>query len=81
VAQIPYFPDMFTQLYQSGEISGKQDETLTRLHTYYEEEGFRKLHTFCRVLMFTIYFSIAILIGIFVIRFWTNYFSTMLNGL
>jgi type II secretory pathway component PulF len=80
VAQIPYFPDMFTQLYQSGEISGKQDETLARLHTYYEEEGFRKLQTFCRALMLTLYFTLAILIGIFVIRFWTGYFNTLLNS-
>lgn len=80
VAQIRYFPDMFAQLYHSGEISGKQDETLNRLHTFFEEDGFRKLHTFSRVLMFAIYFSIAILIGIFIIRFWTAYFNTMVNS-
>ncbi len=68
VAQIPYFPEMFTQLYQSGEISGKMDETLARLHTYFEEEGFNKLHLFCRVLGFGLYFAMAILVGIFVIR-------------
>ena len=81
VAQIRYFPDMFTQLYQSGEISGKMDETLTRLHTYYEEEGFRKLHSFGRFLSFGIYMAIAITIGIFVIRFWTNYFSAAMNAI
>lgn len=81
VSQIRYFPDLFAQLYHTGEISGKQDETLTRLHTYYEEEGFRKLQTFSRILMYTIYFSIAILIGLFVIRFWTGYFNTMLNAI
>lgn len=81
VAQIKYFPDMFTQLYQSGEISGKMDETLARLHTYYEEEGFRKLQNFGRLLTFAIYFLIAILIGIFVIRFWMNYFSATLNAI
>jgi type II secretory pathway component PulF len=80
VAQIPYFPEMFTQLYQTGEISGKQDETLNRLHAYFEEEGFRRLQAFCRVLNFTIYFGMAILIGVFVIRFWIGYFNTMLNA-
>ncbi len=81
VAQIRYFPDMFTQLYQSGEISGKMDETLTRLHTYFEEEGFRKLQTFSRILTFAIYFAIAIMIGVFVIRFWTNYYAAAMNAI
>jgi type II secretory pathway component PulF len=80
VAQIPYFPEMFAQLYQSGEISGKMDETLARLHTYFEEEGFHKLQTFCRVLGYTLYFAMAILAGIFIIRFWTGYFSQALGS-
>jgi type II secretory pathway component PulF len=81
VAQIRYFPDMFTQLYQSGEISGKLDETLTRLHTYYEEEGFRNLQTFCRVLNYALYFLMAGIAALFIIRFWLNYFSTITNSL
>jgi type IV pilus assembly protein PilC len=81
VAQIAYFPEMFTQLYQSGEVSGKLDEALGRLHTYFEEEGFRQLQTFCRVLNFTLYFTMAAMAALFIIRFWLNYFSTALNGL
>jgi type II secretory pathway component PulF len=81
VAQIRYFPDMFAQLYQSGEISGKLDETLTRLHTYFEDEGFRKLQAFCRVLNFVIYFTIAITVAIFVINFWRQYFGAALGAL
>jgi type IV pilus assembly protein PilC len=80
VAQIPYFPEMFAQLYQSGEISGKMDETLTRLHTYFEEEGFNKLRTFCRVLGYGLYFSMAILAGYYIIHFWLNYFGQALGG-
>jgi type II secretory pathway component PulF len=80
VAQIPYFPDMFMQLYQSGEISGKLDDTLTQLHTYFEEEGFRLLQTFCRILNFGLYFTIAIVVAINVIRFYANYFGEALKG-
>lgn len=80
VAQIKYFPDMFVQLYQSGEISGKTTEILTQLHTYYEEEGFRKLHAFGRIVSFVIYFLIAGFIGYFVIHFWINYFNAALNA-
>lgn len=80
VAQIPYFPEMFTQLHHTGEISGRMDETLTRLHTYFEDEGFRKLQIFCRVLNYLIYFTIAIGIGIFVIHFWVNYYRNLVNS-
>jgi type II secretory pathway component PulF len=80
VAQINYFPDTFTQLYQSGEISGKMDDTLIHLRTFYEEEGFRKLTSFRYIVTYVVYFAIAIAIGIFIIRFWLNYFSTALNA-
>lgn len=80
VAQIHYFPELFTQLYQSGEVSGKMDETLARLHTYFEEEGFHKLQIFCRVLGYGLYFAMAILAGIFIIRFWTHYFAQALGS-
>jgi len=80
VAQIPYFPDMFMQLYQTGEISGKQDETLERLQTYFETEGLRKLQFFCRMLNFIVYFGMAILVGIFVVRFYLGYWNTVLNS-
>ena len=50
VNQTRYFPEMFANLYHTGEISGKLDETLQRLHAYYQEEGFRFLRRFARVL-------------------------------
>lgn len=80
VAQIRYFPDMFTQLYQSGEISGRLDDTLSHLQTYFHDEGFRKLQAFCRIVSFGLYFTIAITVGIFIIRFYMDYFTRALNA-
>jgi type II secretory pathway component PulF len=80
VGQIHYFPELFTQLYQTGEISGKMDETLTRLHTYFEQEGFNKLQTFCRILNYCIYFGMVVVAAFVVISFWTKYFNSMLNS-
>src|SRR5262249_38393165 len=37
------FPDLFTNLYSTGEISGRLDDTLRRLHQHYQEEASRKL--------------------------------------
>jgi type IV pilus assembly protein PilC len=36
------FPDLFTSLYSTGEVSGRLDESLKRLHLMYQEEGSRK---------------------------------------
>jgi type II secretory pathway component PulF len=80
VGQIEYFPEMFTQLYQTGEVSGKMDETLTHLRTYFEDEGGQKLQIFCRALSWFLYFCIVIVVAIGVIRFWTGYFNAMLNS-
>ena len=38
------FPEMFANLYASGELSGKLDDALRQLQAYFQEEGTRKLH-------------------------------------
>lgn len=81
VAQINYFPEMFANLFHTAELSGKIDETLLRLHNYYEEEGFRTLHFFTKILNGIIYGSVAVLVAINVIRFWTNYYGNMMQSM
>jgi type IV pilus assembly protein PilC len=80
VNQIRYFPEMFANLFNTAEISGKLDETLVRLHTYYEEEGFRTLHLFTRIVNAIVYATIAVIVGISVIRFYVGYFNAALNS-
>jgi len=80
VNQIPYFPEMFSNLYQTAELSGKHDETLQRLHTYFEEEGFRLMQWFTRIMNGTIYGLIALLVGYNIIRFWVNYYNGLLSS-
>jgi type II secretory pathway component PulF len=80
VSQIRYFPEMFQQLVQTGEISGRMDESLVRLNEYFEDEGFRKLGGFCTLLNYLIYFTIAGMVGWFVISFWMGYYSKLLGS-
>jgi type IV pilus assembly protein PilC len=75
-----YFPEMFGNLYNTAEVSGKLDETLGRLHAYYQEEGFRTLRLFTRVMNGTIYGAIVLLVAYNVIRFWLNYYGNMMNS-
>ena len=80
VRETPYFPEMFVNLYHTGEISGKLDESLGRLHAYFREEGFLQLRMFTKILNGVLYGMVAILVGYNVIRFWVGYFNTAMGS-
>jgi len=80
VRQERYFPEMFVNLYHTGEISGHLDDTLKRLQAYYHEEGFRLLRLFARILSRAIYFLIAAAIAYNVVGFYLHYFNSAVNG-
>jgi type II secretory pathway component PulF len=69
------FPVLFTNLYTSGEVSGKLDETLKRLYAHYQEEGTHKLQMFAQWMPRLIYLLVAGLVAYNVIKFWTGYFN------
>jgi type IV pilus assembly protein PilC len=69
------FPALFTSQYAAGEISGKLDDTLRRLHGYYEDEGSRKLHAVAQWSPRAVYLVVALMIGYKVIQFWSGYFQ------
>ncbi|MBI5802081.1 MAG: type II secretion system F family protein [Verrucomicrobia bacterium] len=75
------FPDMFTSLYRTGEISGQLDDTLKRLHEYSRVEGHRQMQMFTRGLTISIILLIMIAIGIQVVMFWIGYFNNINNVL
>jgi type II secretory pathway component PulF len=81
VRENPYFHEMFVNQYYTGEISGKLDESLQRMHTFYQEEGFRALSLFTRVTSGTLYGLIALLIAYNVIKFWMNYYGNLMNSM
>jgi type II secretory pathway component PulF len=43
VSKSDRFPDLFSNLYHTGEISGTLDQTLIRLHNLYQSEGLSKM--------------------------------------
>jgi type II secretory pathway component PulF len=69
-----YFPELFANLYFTGEQSGKIDETLSRLQAYYQEEGFRRMRVFTGLANGLIYAAVAVTIALYVINFYTDYF-------
>jgi type II secretory pathway component PulF len=66
LADSPAFPELFSNLYATGEISGQLDETLRRLHRHYQEEGSRKLQLIARWAPLLVYLGI--------ISFWAGYY-------
>ncbi len=74
------FPELFSSQYSSGEISGKLEENLKRLHQYYNEEGSRKLHALAQWTPRLVYLAIVLFIGYRVIHFWMGYFQEVQNA-
>jgi len=73
------FPDTFTHLYSSGEISGSLDVTLKRLTKYYLEEGSRNVRMAARVGPGLVYAVVALYIAWRVISFYLGYFQQLNN--
>ena len=60
--------------------SGQLDDTLRRLQTYYQDEGFRKLRLFTRVMNGTIYGLVVLLVAFNIIKFYANYLNSALQA-
>ncbi len=73
------FPDMFSNQYATGEISGKLEEVLRRMHAYYQEEGSRKLHALAQWTPRVVYLFVALMIGFKVVSFYMGYFQQIQN--
>ena len=70
-----YFPELFANQYATGEVSGQLDDTLRRLHAYYQEEGSRKLHAAARWTPRAIYVCVVLMIAWRVVHFYVGYFN------
>lgn len=75
VSHCSQFPELFANFYHSGEISGKLDESLQRLHRLYQEEGTRKLNAFAEWTPRVLYMIVAGIIAFKIIQFYAGYFS------
>jgi len=69
------FPEIFASQYTTGEVSGKLEDTLNRLHSYYQDEGTRKLHLVAQWVPRGIYLFVALMIAYRVVQFWSQYFA------
>ena len=75
------FPELFVNLYHTGEISGKLDHSLKKLHEIYQEEATRKLRLLTQWLPRLVYLAIVFMIAWRVLSFWLGYFGQLQNVL
>jgi type II secretory pathway component PulF len=81
LAQTPVFPELFANLYRTGEVSGKLEETLHRLRDLYFDSGMARMKAFVDWLPRVLFLGVACLAGYVVIRFWLGYFQTVSDAI
>ena len=75
ISLCPLFPGTFANLYASGEVSGKLDDSLRQINRIYNEDGTRKLNAFATWMPRLIYMLVALLIAYEVVQFYLGYFN------
>lgn len=73
------FPELFANLYSTGEVSGQLDDALRRLYRHYREEGTRELKLAAEMFPRVIYLIVVFLVAYQVISFWSGYFSGVMK--
>jgi type IV pilus assembly protein PilC len=71
------FPDVFTSLYHTAEISGQQEDALRRMHKYYYEEGMAGLKAVSTWGPRLLYLGVVAYAAVQIVGFYTKYFSAM----
>jgi len=71
------FPDIFTNLYHTGEISGQLDQSLQRLHKLYLESGLNKLRALAQWLPRVIYLVVVLVLAYKIVAFWAGYYGQL----
>lgn len=71
------FPELFQNLYATGEASGQLDSTLQRLHHHYEEQATLKFQSIANWTPKLLFLFVAIGVGYQIITFYMGYFDQL----
>ena len=81
VSECTEFPELFANLYHTGEMSGQLDETLRRLHRHYQEEASRRLRSVAEWAPRLVYFAILLVLAFRVVNFWSGYYAGVFKAI
>ncbi|MCX8108691.1 MAG: type II secretion system F family protein [Verrucomicrobiae bacterium] len=71
------FPAMFTNLYETGELSGTLDDTLKRLFAYYRDDAARKMKTLAEWTPRVVYLVIVAVLAFQIVSFWAHFADSL----
>jgi type II secretory pathway component PulF len=74
------FPELFANLYHTGEISGQLDQELRHLAQYYRDSSGRKLGQFMLAMTLLVSLGVMIGIGFWIIQFWVGYYNNLFKA-
>ena len=70
-------PTLFCNLYQTGEISGDLDNTLARLHVYYQEQATRQFEAIVDWTPRILYLAVVLYVAWNILSFYAGYFGAI----
>jgi len=79
LAESRTFPELFSTMYNTGEISGTIDDSLARLQRLHQERGTSQFRLIADWLPKMVYFAIVIYVAYSVISFYMGYYSQLGN--
>jgi type II secretory pathway component PulF len=75
------FPELFANMYHTGEISGQLDETLHRLHVLYQDSAAQKFRALAEWTPRLVYLAVALMIARWIVSFYVGYFGRISDAL
>jgi len=75
VSRSSVFPELFANLYYTGEVSGRLDEELRHLNDYYQDAARHRMQIFMRLLTGAITLGVMLAIAYWIITFWVGYYG------
>jgi type IV pilus assembly protein PilC len=81
VSRSSVFPELFANLYSTGEVSGQLDQELRHLHDYYQDAARNRMQVFMRLLIGAITLGVMLAIAYWIISFWVGYYANVFKDL
>ena len=79
LAESKCFPELFANMYNTGEISGTIDDSLARLHRLYQERAVSQFRLVADWVPKIIYFGIVIYVAWSIISFYLGYYGQIFD--
>lgn len=81
IQQVDAFPEVFKNLYATGELSGQLDDSLSRLRDYFHEQSTSRFQAFAQWMPRMVLLIIVLGIAYMVFQFWVGYYGNLFRQL